>query len=129
MVQFQHWGLGKMRPALPSPRLTADIYETLDGDGYVIEIPLAGRRPEEILIDATSKSLTVATKPQQDQTQSDRRYIQREQPLEPMSRLFEFPVEIDTDQVRATLANGILKIEAPKAAVGRRRLIRVEPSA
>jgi HSP20 family protein len=118
-----------MWPALPPPRLTADIYETVDGDGYVIEIPVAGRKPDEIIIDASSESLRVATKPQQDQAQSDRRYLQREQALEPMSRVFEFPVEIDTDQVRATLENGVLKIEVPKAAAGRRRVILVEQSA
>jgi hypothetical protein len=38
-----------------------------------------------------------------------------------MSRLFEFPVEIDTDNIRATLARGLLKIRVPKAALGRRR--------
>lgn len=129
MVERQHWAPGTMWPALPPPRLTADIYETVDGDGYVIEIPVAGRKPDEIIIDASSESLRVATKPQQDQAQSDRRYLQREQALEPMSRVFEFPVEIDTDQVRATLENGVLKIEVPKAAAGRRRVILVEQSA
>jgi HSP20 family molecular chaperone IbpA len=34
-------------------------------------------------------------------------------------------VEIDTDNVRTTLENGILKIHVPKAAVGRRKVIRV----
>ncbi|HWQ11285.1 MAG TPA: Hsp20/alpha crystallin family protein [Roseiflexaceae bacterium] len=129
MIQQRNWVFGPMRPALPPPRLTADIYETVDGDAYVIEIPVAGRKPDEIIIDATSESLTVSTKPQQVEAQTGRRYLQREQPVEAMSRLFEFPEEIDTDQVRATLENGLLKIEVPKAAAARRRVIRIEPSA
>jgi HSP20 family protein len=129
MTQQWNWMPRTKMPALPPPRLTADIYETVDGDAYVIEIPVAGRKPEEIIIDATSESLTVSTKPQQAEANTSRRYLQREQPLEPMSRLFEFPVEIDTDNVRATLENGILKIEAPKAAAGRRRVILVGQSA
>ncbi len=128
MIQQWNWVPRPMLPALPPPRLTADIYETVDGDAYVIEIPVAGRKPEEINIDATSESLTVSTKPQQAEGDTGRRYIQREQPAQPLSRLFEFPVEIDTDNVRATLENGILKIHVPKAAAGRRKVILVGQS-
>jgi HSP20 family molecular chaperone IbpA len=42
-----------------------------------------------------------------------------------MSRVFEFPTELDTDNVRATLENGMLRIRVPKAAAARRRVIRV----
>jgi HSP20 family protein len=118
-----------MLPALPPPRLTADIYETVGGEAYVIEIPVAGLKPDEIVIDVTSDNLTVSTRPQEDESASNRRYIQREQPIRPMSRLFEFPEEIDTDHVQATLENGILKIHAPKAAAGRRKVIRLRQSA
>jgi HSP20 family protein len=95
------------------------------GEAYVIEIPVPGLKPDEIAIEADSYSLTVSTEPQQAEPDSGRRYIQREQPVRPLSRLFEFPVEIDTDNVRTTLENGILKIYVPKAAVGRRKVIRV----
>jgi len=46
-----------------------------------------------------------------------------------MSRIFEFPMELDTDNVRATLEYGILKIRAPKAVAGKRRVIRLEQTA
>jgi Hsp20/alpha crystallin family protein len=52
-------------------------------------------------------------------------YLQQEHTLEPMSRVFEFPVEIDTDNIRATLDRGLLKVRVPKASVGRRRAIRI----
>jgi HSP20 family molecular chaperone IbpA len=32
-----------------------------------------------------------------------------------MSRVFDFPVEIDADNVQATLEKGILKLRVPKA--------------
>jgi HSP20 family protein len=114
---------------LPAPRLTADIYETAGGEAYVIEIPVAGLKPEEIVIEAESDIVTVSTEPQPNEAESDRRYIQREQSLRPLSRIFEFPVEINTDGLRTTLEHGILKIQVPKAAAGRRRVIRVGQSA
>jgi HSP20 family protein len=118
-----------MLPALPPPRLTADIYETVGGEAYMIEIPVPGLKPDEIVIDVTSDNLTVSTSPQQAEFESNRRYIQREQPAGSMSRVFEFPEEIDTDHVQATLENGILKIHAPKAATGRHKVIRLRQSA
>jgi HSP20 family protein len=116
-------------PALPPARLTADIYESAGGEAYVIEIPVPGLKPDEIVIEVDTYSLTVSTEPQQAEPDSGRRYIQREQPVRPLSQLFEFPGEIDTDNVRTTLENGILKIHVPKAAVGRRKVIRVGQSA
>jgi hypothetical protein len=86
-------------------------------------------KPEEIVIDATSDNLTVYTRPGQAESESNRRYVQRERQTEPLSRVFEFPEEIDTDNVQATLENGILKIQAPKAAVSRRKVIRLSQSA
>jgi HSP20 family protein len=110
-------------------RLTADVYETAGGDTYVIEIPVPGLRPDDILIEVTSSTLTVSTQPRQTEANSDRRYIQREQSVGPMARIFEFPVEIDTDNVQATLKDGILKIEIRKAAAARRRIIQIAQAA
>jgi HSP20 family molecular chaperone IbpA len=45
-----------------------------------------------------------------------------------MSRVFEFPSEIDPDHVTATVEAGMLKIHVPKAAAGRRRVIKLKTS-
>jgi HSP20 family protein len=105
-------------------RLTADVYETVGGEAYVIEIPVPGLKPEETIIEVDSSTVTVSTQPQQPEPEG-RRYLQREQPVGPMSRLFEFPMEIDTDRVQATLENGILRVRAPKAAAAQRRVVRI----
>ena len=117
-----------MVPALPPPRLTADIYETAGGEAYTIEMPVPGLKPDEIVIEVTIDTITISTEPKQVEPDSGRRYIQREQALRPASRIFEFPMDIDTDNVRATLENGILKIHVPKAAASQRKVIRVAQS-
>ena len=117
------------RPALPSPRLTADIYETTDGEAFEIEIAVPGVKPEDITVEATSDNLTVSTRPEQAEPESSRRYIQREQAAGPVCRIIDFPEEIDTDNTQATLEHGILKIHVPKAAVGRRKVIKVNRAA
>lgn len=124
----------EMRPPVytephSTTQLLADIYETAGGEAYVLEIPVPGLRADEIVIEVDPFSLTVSTEPAQTQQNSGRKYLQREQAVRPMSRIFEFPAEIDTDNVQATLENGILRIRVPKAAAGKRKLIRIAQAA
>ena len=128
MAQERH-PFQTFRPALPPPRLAADVYETAGGEAYVLEIPVPGLAAEDITIDATADTVTVAIRRGQDEPASDRRYILREQPERPASRVFQFPVEIDTDNIRATLQAGILTIHVPKAAASRPRVIKVNQAA
>lgn len=116
-----------MVPDSAPSRLTANIYETGGGDAYVVEIPVPGLESEEIVIEVDPFTLTVRTEPRQAED-AGRKYIQREQSVGPMSRVFDFPMEIDPDNVQATLERGILRIRVPKAAAGRRKVIRVGQS-
>jgi HSP20 family protein len=106
-------------------RLTADVYDTPGGEAYVIEVPVPGLSPDEIVIEVEAGMLTVRTEPSQRNPEAGRRYLQREHIVEPMSRVFEFPMDIDTDNVKASVDKGMLKIRVPKAAAGKRRVIRV----
>ena len=124
MAQQSSWFDIPMRPALPPPPATADLYETAGGEAYVIEMHVPGVEPEEIVVEATPDSLRVSTNPPQEED-SGRNYIRHEQEIRPWSRLFELPMDIDPDNVRATLENGILKIYAPKATASRRKVIRI----
>jgi HSP20 family protein len=107
---------------LPAPRLAADIYETPDGDAYVVEIPVPGLDVSQISVEATPDMLTIATRPVEPNGQTTR-YLQQEQQRGPMSRVFEFPTEIDPDNISANLEAGMLKIHVPKAVAARRRVI------
>ena len=124
MAQQWNWFDVPMRPALPPPPAKADVYEPAGGEEYIIEMHLPGLTSEEIVVEATPESLRVSTHPQQAE-ESGRTYIQREQEVRPWSRLFEFPMEIDPDGVRAGLENGILKIHAPKALSSPGKVFRV----
>jgi len=113
------------RPALPLPRLSADISETPDGDAYVLEIPVPGVTTDQIVVEATADTVTVSTQPQPSGGEAGRTYLQREQQVVPMSRVFEFPVEIDPDTIKASLEHGILELVVPKAAATRPRVIKL----
>src|SRR3979411_644863 len=84
-------------PALPPPRLTADIYESVDGAAYIVEIPVPGLDATEIDVEAMPEMLTVTTRPREQNSRQARRYLIQEQHQEPMSRGFQFPGEIEPD--------------------------------
>jgi HSP20 family protein len=115
-------------PALPAPRLTSNVYERAGGDAYVIEVPVPGLQPDQITIEATPFDLTVSTRPEETSAESERRYVERAQTIVPMSRVFEFPDEIDADFIQATLEHGLLKILVPKASASQRKVIKVGQS-
>jgi HSP20 family molecular chaperone IbpA len=94
------------RPLPRETELTAHVEDAPGGDAYVIEIPTGTAKADEIGIEATVDTITVTLRSQ--------------------SRVFEFPTELDTDHVHAELKLGVLRITAPKAVAGKRRVIRVE---
>lgn len=124
------------KPPVPVPKrvpvaaqLSADVYDAPGGDAYVLEIPVPGVKPEDIAIEVTVGTITVSTERRPAPEEAKRNYLQREQAPSAMSRIFEFPMELDTDNVRATLEHGVLKIVARKALAGRRRELRVGQAA
>jgi HSP20 family protein len=117
-------------PPLPPPRLAADIYETPDGDAYIVEIPVPGLEVSQISIEATPEIVTVSIKRDDKNGQSSassspsgRPYLAQEQEHGSMSRVFDFPTDIDPDHISAILEAGMLKLHVPKAAASRPRVI------
>ena len=62
-------------------------------------------------------------------SQSGRKYLQREHESGPITRVFEFPSDINPDSITATLEHGMLKIQASKATAARRRVIKLQKEA
>src|SRR5258708_36270699 len=92
MAQQWNWLDLPMRPALPPPPSTADLYEPAGGEEYIIEMHVPGLESEEIVVEATPESVRVSTEPQKPE-ESGRTYIRREQATRPWSRVFAFSME------------------------------------
>jgi HSP20 family protein len=93
----------------------------------VIEVPVPGLTRQEIVVEVDVGTITVRTEPARIEEEEGRTYLVREHLVEPMARVFEFPADIDTDNVRVIMEQGMLRIRAPKAAAGRPRVVKVAP--
>jgi HSP20 family molecular chaperone IbpA len=78
--------VNKQLPVPVAGQLNADVYETPGGNAYMIEVPVAGLKPDEILVEVRVDTITVRIQPR-------RTYLQREQSLQPMSRIFDLPMD------------------------------------
>jgi HSP20 family protein len=104
-------------------QLTVDVYQT--EDDIVIKSTIAGVTAEDLDISLTNDMVTIkgVRNPDEKVRQSD--YYYRELYWGPFSRSIILPEEIDADNAKASIKNGILTIRLPKLAKSRVKKIKV----
>ena len=109
-----------------------DVYET--EQEFVVRLMVPGFRPEDIEITMQENMLTVRGRRQDveerqaEEREQGARYLIQEQRFVEFSRSIQFPSQVDAENIRANLSNGILTIHVPKAQAALPRRISVEAS-
>lgn len=105
-----------------------DLYET--ENEYVMRLAAPGLKPDNFEITAQQNMLTIRGRTedeQQDENQQNGlRYHIQEQRFGEFARTIRFPTPVDTDKIRASLADGILNIRVPKAESAKPKRISVQ---
>lgn len=114
---WQGWRLPRHFPAL-------NLYDA--DDRYVVTIEVPGLTTDQIELSLTGGMLTVRGERTPPQHVGDEQYRRQERPFGSWSRTLALPSRIDGERVTATLAQGILTIELPKAEDARPRQIAVQ---
>ena len=94
-------------------QLSVDVYQT--EDTIVIKSTIAGVRPEDIDISITNDMVTIRGERYLDEEVPDNAYFYQECYWGGFSRSIILPMEVKSDESDASLKNGILRIEMPKA--------------
>ncbi|MCR4280567.1 MAG: Hsp20/alpha crystallin family protein [Candidatus Komeilibacteria bacterium] len=105
-------------------QLSVDVYE--NEDNIVIKSTIAGVRNEDIDISVSNEMVTIKGRRQQQEDVPAENYFTQECYWGGFSRSVILPVEIQADKVNASLKNGVLKIELPKAAKSKEVSIKVK---
>jgi HSP20 family protein len=92
---------------------------------YTVRAELPGLSSEELDIQATVNTLSLAGERKIPAEDSGAKYHRRERESGRFSRLISLPGEINPDQVEARLVNGILTVVVPKAEAHQPRQINV----
>lgn len=96
----------------PEGQLTIDVYQT--ATDIVIESAIAGVDPEDLDINVTTDSVSIIGRRRREKTVKEDDYFYRECYWGKFSRSIILPQEINPEDSRVTLKNGILTILLPK---------------
>jgi len=100
-----------------------EITETDENLAVRAEVP--GFTNKELTIDVEPRRLTIAGKHEAQEESKKGKTVYSERCAKEILRVVQLPAEVDSSKVNATLKDGVLNIEMPKAAHA--KTIRVEP--
>ncbi len=99
-VQVQTW----------NPRV--DIYEK--DNKLVIEAEIPGAKKEDIEVKIKDNAVIIKGEVKKEEEKKDENYYRSERFYGKFERVIPLPVEVKTEEAKATFENGILKLEIPK---------------
>ena len=106
---FDNWPEKKSAKFTPA----IDVYKK---DGKVIvESPLSGIDPKEVDITIEDNVLTIKGNTKKESEVEEKNYYRKEIRKGRFERRFRLPDNIDQDEIKANLQNGMLKITLPKS--------------
>lgn len=105
-----------------------DVYESKDQQEYIVEAPLPGAKPEDIVITAMGNTLTIRYVTKTEEKVEKPTYVRHERYEGEMSRVVSLPGPINPDQILAKYERGILMLHIPKAEGTKPKQIPVQVS-
>jgi HSP20 family protein len=93
--------------------LALDVVE--NEDAYVVKASLPGINPDDIDITMEKSTLTISGESRADETIHSEDYRLRERRYGSFSRSLSFPLQVNSDDIRADYENGVLTLTVPKA--------------
>lgn len=110
--------------AAPALRPACDFEET--DSHYLFSLDIPGIRKEDLKIEVTGDSLTVEGERKSSGRRADENRFYTERNFGKFSRVFTFPVAVDTDNVEAEYDNGVLRIALAKHAAAKPRRVEIK---
>ncbi|MFA6551276.1 MAG: Hsp20/alpha crystallin family protein [Patescibacteria group bacterium] len=105
-------------------QLAIDVYQTKNA--IIVKSTIAGVKPEDIDIAINNDLLTIrGTRKMEEQINNDD-YFYQECYWGSFSRSIILPMEVKSDQIEATIENGVLTVTLPKAQTEKQIVVKVK---
>ncbi len=104
-------------------QLAIDVYQ--DEHNIYIIAPVAGAKASDVDLSFTENTITVKGKRSSVSGVAQDRYLIREVYWGNFSRTFSIPINVNAEASKATLKDGLLKIEIPKDEKAKTKFIKV----
>lgn len=107
-------------------QLSIDVYQ--DEHSIYVLAPIAGVKASDIDISITDEVLTIRGSRNAGHTVGNEKHFTQECYWGPFSRSYVLPIAVNSEQSKATMKDGLLKIEIPKDEKVKTRVIKVNES-
>lgn len=104
-----------------------DLSET--SESFLVEASVPGLKPEDLEVTVENNVLTIKGELRQEQESRERNYHRVERRFGSFQRTIGLPTTVKADAIQASLTNGILRLEIPKAEEVKPRRITVSNGA
>ena len=98
-----------------------DVAESDEGLTVHAEVP--GFTAKELEVSVEPRRLTIAGKRETKEERKEQKTIYTERCSDEILRVIDLPADVDTTKVAATLKDGVLELQMPKAAPARKILV------
>lgn len=118
-------GFGSVSETMPQALTPAtDVIETDKEIQITAELP--GLEDKDVKIDLSDNVLTIRGEKKAEKEEKDQNYRLIERSYGAFMRSIELPAGVDAGAIKATIANGVLKVTVPKPAPAQAKTIEVK---
>jgi HSP20 family protein len=117
---LSHWRVARAYPAV-------NLYDV--GEGYVLTAQLPGVGPADVDLSITGETLTLRGERKRTEGVSEESYRRQERQYGKWTRTVTLPDRVESGEVSASFANGILTVNLPKSEAAKPRQISVPTQA
>lgn len=118
------WPAAAATPDL-TPRM--DVSETDKEIEITAELP--GLQEKDVQVNVADNILTIKGEKRAEKEEKDKNFRSIERSYGSFSRTLELPEGIDADAIKATIANGVLKVTVPKPAPAQVKKVEIKTAA
>ncbi len=104
----------------------AHLELTESGDGFTVRAEVPGFTPKDLEINVEGRRLTISGRREKHEERKDKKMVYSETCSDQVLRVVDLPADVNPETTKATLKDGILELELPKAAPAKKVLVTPE---
>jgi HSP20 family protein len=99
---------------------------TESGEGFTVRAEVPGFTPKDLEINVEGRRVTISGKREKHEEHKDKKTVYSETCSDQVFRVVDLPADVSAEDTKATLKDGILELEIPKAAPVKKVLVTPE---
>jgi HSP20 family protein len=102
---------------IPTSSFSPAVNIIQNGKDYSVEVAAPGLKKEDFKVEVEDGVLTISAEKKEEKEEKTKKYTRREYSYNSFCRSFVLPESVKSDDVKASYADGVLKISLPKVQV------------